>query len=266
MQRIHKTFERLQQQQRKALIPYVTAGDPDPAVTVACLHALVEAGADIIEIGIPFSDPMAEGPVIQAAMERALTHDVSLDDVLAMVKQFRETDQTTPIILMGYLNPIETVGYEAFASAAHSAGVDGLITVDLPPEEASVFRETLLAHDIATIFLISPTTTDERIKAISALATGYVYYVSLKGVTGSSSINTEEVATRIKYLRQYIVLPITVGFGIKTPETAAAMSQVADGVVVGSALVNVMAENAGNHDAVVKQAASFTKSLRDAMI
>ncbi|MAX54270.1 MAG: tryptophan synthase subunit alpha [Alcanivoracaceae bacterium] len=238
MRRIERCFERLAGENRKALIPFVTAGDPQKAVTVPLMHDMVKAGADIIELGVPFSDPMADGPVIQLACERALAHNTSTRDILGMVKTFRETDTETPVVLMGYLNPVEVMGYEAFASAASEAGVDGVLLVDLPPEEALEVKPIMDANGLDMIFLVAPTTSDARIKLIGEAGSGYLYYVSLKGVTGSAALNVDEVASRVETIRNLAKLPIGVGFGIKDAESAQAVSRVADGVVVGSALVN----------------------------
>ncbi|HEX5277203.1 MAG TPA: tryptophan synthase subunit alpha, partial [Fluviicoccus sp.] len=242
MSRIKACFAALKQQNRKALIPYITAGDPHPDHTVGQLHALVEGGADILELGIPFSDPMADGPTITKAHERALVHHTSLKRVLAMVSEFRRKDDKTPVVLMGYLNPLEIMGYDAFAKAAAAAGVDGVLTVDLPPEESEILTASLKQNGLDPIFLLAPTTTPERIRHITAAASGYVYYVSLKGVTGSNTLDIDEVAGRIAAIRQASDLPIGVGFGIKDAETAAAVARHADGVVVGSALVSRIAE------------------------
>jgi tryptophan synthase alpha chain len=237
MSRIEKRFADLQQKQRKALIPYVTAGDPQPDVTVPLMHALVEAGADLIELGVPFSDPMADGPVIQAACERALEHHVSLHGVLDMVSEFRKTDTETPVVLMGYLNPIEAWGYAEFASAAGHAGVDGVLTVDMPPEEAADFATVLRAADMDAIFLLAPTSSDERIRKVSESASGFLYYVSFKGVTGADRLDVDAVSAKLDELRRHTDLPLGVGFGIRDPESAAKVSRIADAVVVGSALV-----------------------------
>lgn len=237
MSRLTACFQRLSAQGRKALIPYITAGDPQPAVTVPALHALVAAGADILELGVPFSDPMADGPVITQGHERALVHGTSLQDVLAMVSAFRAQDADTPVVLMGYLNPVEIMGYARFADAAAAAGVDGVLIVDLPPEEAD---ELSLEYDrvgIDPIYLLAPTTTMARAARICAAARGYVYYVSLKGVTGAGSLDVDAVASRIAELRTVTQLPIGVGFGIKDATSAAAVAAHADGVVVGSVLV-----------------------------
>ncbi|MEW9898573.1 tryptophan synthase subunit alpha [Chitinivorax sp. PXF-14] len=249
MSRIESVFAALQAQGRKALIPYITAGDPSPVLTVPLMHALVEAGADIIELGVPFSDPMADGPVIQRATERALKFGVSLRDVIAMTAEFRKTNVTTPVVLMGYANPVEAMGYEAFADTAAAAGVDGLLTVDLPPEEADDLVSVLSKRGLAPIFLLAPTTPESRIEKVGELASGYVYYVSLKGVTGAANLDMSEVAARMPLLRKHIKLPIGVGFGIRDGETARAVSQVSDAVVIGSRLIQEI-ETAGGVDAV----------------
>ncbi len=243
MSRIASCMQQLKATNRKALIPYIVAGDPDAATTLAALQAMVKAGADILEIGVPFSDPMAEGPTIQKGHERALESGMSLRKVLALVQTFRKTDDKTPIVLMGYANPIERMGYAAFADAASAAGVDGLLTVDIPPEEAHELNAELKRVGIDNIFLLAPTTTDARAKQICELATGYLYYVSLKGVTGAGNLDTAEVRQKLAQFRSYTSLPLCVGFGIKDAESARAVSETADGVVVGSVLVNAMAES-----------------------
>ncbi|RDE24471.1 tryptophan synthase subunit alpha [Motiliproteus coralliicola] len=265
MSRIQQCLQSLKQQGRKALIPYVTAGDPEPGVTVGLMHAMVEAGADIIELGIPFSDPMADGPVIQLACERALVHGTRLVDVLEMVKTFRQQDNQTPVVLMGYLNPIEAIGYDNFLAQASEAGVDGVLTVDLPPEEADSFCEGLKAKGMDAIFLIAPTTTDERIKRICAAGSGYVYYVSVKGVTGSSALDVDAVASNVDRIRQYTSLPVGVGFGIRDAESAAAVAKVADGAIVGSVLVNKIAELQQQSDQIPAAVAEILASMRSAM-
>src|SRR5512135_2730916 len=237
MSRIQTAFEKLRQHNRKALIPFITAGDPDPKSTVPLMHALVEAGADVIELGVPFSDPMADGPTIQRASERALKHGVSLHDVLDMVAAFRKKDVSTPIVLMGYGNPIEAMGWETFAKRCAEAGVDGVLTVDFPPEESHEAFGHLQRHGIDPIFLLAPTTSDERIAEVAKLARGYVYYVSLKGVTGAGHLDKDEIARKIPQLRKHISLPIGVGFGIRDAETAHAVARRCDGVVVGSRIV-----------------------------
>ncbi|HJV05775.1 MAG TPA: tryptophan synthase subunit alpha [Chromobacteriaceae bacterium] len=222
---------------KKALIPFITAGDPQPAVTVELMHGLVDGGADIIELGVPFSDPMADGPVIQRASERALAHRVGLKNVLEMVAEFRQRNGTTPVVLMGYLNPVCAMGYTRFAEQAKAAGVDGVLTVDCPPEEAPELSAALTGAGLDPVFLIAPTTPLERVKEIARHARGYVYYVSLKGVTGAGNLDIDDVARKIAALREYIQVPIGVGFGIRDGATAKAISVTADAVVVGSRLV-----------------------------
>ncbi len=242
MSRLADCFATLQSQQRCALVPYLVAGDPSPAVTVPMMHQLVTVGCDIIELGIPFSDPMAEGPVIQAAHERALTHHVSLHDVLAMVTDFRRDNTSTPIVLMGYANPIMHRGYTTFAQAAETAGVDGVLVVDMPPEEAQALQDALRAVSIDIIFLLAPTTSAARMQTIIERASGYLYYVALKGVTGAGHFDQVAVKQQINAIKALTDLPLAVGFGIKEPAVAAAMAPLTDAVVVGSALVKRMAE------------------------
>ncbi|TXS95688.1 tryptophan synthase subunit alpha [Parahaliea maris] len=244
MSRIAGRFQELAAQGRKALIPYVVAGDPGVAVTVPLMHALVEAGADIIELGVPFSDPMSEGPTIQLAHERALANKVRLRDALDMVRAFREQDSTTPVLLMGYANPVERMGYAAFADAATAAGVDALLTVDIPPEEVAGVNAELHRVGMDNIFLIAPTTPDARIATITGQASGFIYYVALKGVTGAGHLDTADVAAHLARIRETTDLPLAVGFGIKDAASARAVAEVAEGVVVGSALVQRLAESA----------------------
>ncbi len=265
MSRIAAVFDALRARGRKALIPYVTAGDPAPGVTVPVMHALVEAGADIIELGVPFSDPMADGPVIQRASERALAHQTSLRDVLAMVRTFRRDNARTPVVLMGYLNPVEVMGYEAFAAAAAEAGVDGVLTVDIPPEEASELLPALNGHALDAIFLIAPTTVGSRVETICRAAGGFVYYVSLKGVTGASHLDIAGVGRKLEEIRRATDLPIGVGFGIKDAATAAAVAKVADAVVVGSALVSRIEALADRPDAIAPALAGLLAEMRQAM-
>ncbi len=265
MSRLQAQFERLRGQGRKALIPYVTAGDPQPAVTVDLMHAMVEAGADVVELGVPFSDPMADGPVIQRATERALTHHVSLHRVLEMVREFRRRDETTPVVLMGYLNPVEVMGYAAFAAGAREAGVDGVLTVDLPPEEAGELVAVLHENGLDPIFLIAPTTDEARIARIAAVASGFVYYVSLKGVTGAANLDTAAVADRLSAIRRHTELPLGVGFGVKDAATAAAVAAVADAVIVGSALVRQMEALAETPDRIAPAVAALLSEMRTAM-
>lgn len=265
MSRISDCFEQLKADGQTALIPYITAGDPEPWVTVPILHAMVEAGANILELGIPFSDPMCDGPVIQKACERALKNDMSLKHVLDMVAKFRQKDKETPIILMGYANPLEAMGYKTFAQAAEQAGVDGVLTVDMPPEESDTFMPTMAAHNIDTIFLVAPTTTEARMAKIAQHAKGFIYYVSLKGVTGSSTIDVSQLSDKLSLLRQYTDLPLGVGFGIRDSKAAAAVSEVADGVVVGSTLVNCIAEHEHNPESLPGALASLVAEMRHAI-
>ncbi len=237
MSRIQTVFSALKSQGKVALIPYITAGDPHPNHTVNLLHTLVAHGADMIELGIPFSDPMADGPVIQRASERALAHKVGLTKVFEIVKTFRQTDQKTPIILMGYANPIEAIGYVAFAERAKAADVDGVITVDYPPEECGDYVKALRARDIDPVFLLSPTTEPSRVDLIIKQASGFVYYVSLKGVTGAKNLDIVEVSQRVASIRKQTDLPVGVGFGVRDAATAKATAEIADAVVVGSRMV-----------------------------
>ena len=265
MSRIAGCFAALAEQGRKALIPYVTAGDPAPSVTVPLMHAMVEAGADIIELGIPFSDPMADGPVIQLACERSLAAGTTLARVLDMVARFRKDNDTTPVVLMGYLNPVEAMGYEKFAERAAHAGVDGVLMVDLPPEEGEALAPLFQGHGLDRVFLLAPTTTEARMQTIAAAGTGYLYYVSLKGVTGSATLNVDEVARKVETIRKHAQLPIGVGFGIKDAASARAISRVADGVVVGSALVQRIADHADQPEAIPAQVAGVLAEMRAAM-
>ena len=261
MSRLTELFSRLKRQQKRALIPYVVAGDPSPSGTVQLLHRLVAAGADVLEVGVPFSDPMSEGLVIQLGHERALANGITLRAVLDLVQEFRLDNTETPVVLMGYANPIERFGYDAFAEASANAGVDGLITVDLPPEEVERLDSALMRVGIDNILLISPTTANERIKTIVGRARGFIYYVAVKGVTGSGQLDVDEVAERVAVIRGLTDLPIAVGFGIKDAESAQRVAGVADAVVVGSALINEMvrksqtdvhAEEIQIHEAAVK--------------
>jgi tryptophan synthase alpha chain len=263
MSRIQSVFSTLKQQGKTALIPYITAGDPDPKFTVSLMHTLVEHGADMIELGVPFSDPMADGPVIQRASERALMHKVGLTAVLEMVKTFRETDQATPIILMGYANPIEAIGAVAFADRAKAADVDGVITVDYPPEECGGFVKELRARDIDPVFLLSPTTEPKRVELIVNQASGFVYYVSLKGVTGAANLDIVEVASRVASIRQQTNLPVGVGFGIRDAATAKATAAIADAVVVGSRMV--LAIEASNETNLLSNVATLMAELKAAV-
>jgi len=265
MSRISSLFAELEKQGKKALIPYVTAGDPNPAVTVDMMHSLVKAGADIIELGVPFSDPMADGPTIQLACERALEHNTSLRDVLAMVAEFRQSNADTPVVLMGYLNPVEAMGYETFAKAANESGVDGVLMVDMPPEESGENAQIFSDNELDIIYLIAPTTTNERITEIAKFSSGYVYYVSIKGVTGSASLDVADVEQNLVRIRERVNVPVGVGFGIKDGATAAAVAKVADGVIVGSALVNKIAENANQPDQAIAEVSAVLAEMRTAM-
>jgi tryptophan synthase alpha chain len=263
MSRISKVFETLRSQRRKALIPFITAGDPRPQTTVPLMHALVKGGADIIELGVPFSDPMADGPVIQRSSERALAQGVTLRNVLDFVAEFRRTDATTPVVLMGYANPIESMGLDRFADAATGAGADGVLVVDYPPEEAETLVKTLDSRGLQTIFLLSPTTVDERLKQVAELGRGYLYYVSLRGVTGAANIDIDDVASRIARIKSFTTLPVGVGFGIRDGATAANVARVADAVVIGSRLVQEIDE--AGPEAAPERIAAIIREIRTAM-
>jgi tryptophan synthase alpha chain len=263
MNRIDATFAALRAAGRTALIPYVTAGDPSLAATLSILQALTAAGADVIELGVPFSDPMADGPVVQRASERALAQGVGLNDVLAIVSAFRQRNATTPLVLMGYANPIEAMGATTFADRAQVAGVDGVIVVDYPPEEASEFAALLRAHGVAPIFLLSPTTPAARITTVGALARGYVYYVSLKGVTGAGHLDTADVIAKLAEIRKHIALPIGVGFGIRDAAGAQAIAAHADAVVIGSRLIQEI--EAGPADQAAARAGAWLATIRTAI-
>lgn len=266
MNRITRKFADLKAKNQSALIPFVTCGDPSIDTTLEVMHQMVENGADILELGVPFSDPMADGPVIQLANERSLEHNTSLSDVMALVTKFRESNTNTPVVLMGYLNPIEFMGYEKFVTMAKKSGVDGLITVDLPPEEAGKLGALLKEQDIATIYLITPTTSDERAKSILQNCQGYVYYVSLKGVTGSNQLNVEDVTNQVGKIRQMTNLPVAVGFGIRDAKTASQISVIADGVVVGSVLVNKIASLANeSSQKIANEVSHIIKGMRESM-
>jgi tryptophan synthase alpha chain len=265
MSRIAARFEQLREQGRTALIPFITAGDPTPDVTVPLMHAMVAAGADLIELGVPFSDPIADGPVIQRATERALAQGVSLDDVLGMVRRFRAQDPETPVILMGYLNPIEVMGYEVFSAAAREAGLDGALVVDVPPEEGHALVATLQGQGIDLVYLLAPTSTEARIARIGEVASGFVYYVSVKGVTGAGHLDTAAVADKVGLIKSLIRLPVGVGFGINNPETAAQVARVADAVIVGSAIVSRIESLAATPDRIPGTVAEFLTSLRQAI-
>ena len=265
--RLMAVFDRLDG--RAALIPYITTGDPAVEATVPLMHALVQAGADVIELGVPFSDPMADGPVIQRAAERAVARGVSLRTVLDIVKSFREDDSTTPVVLMGYANPIEAMGQQEFVQAAAQAGVDGVLTVDYPPEECESFAQDLSSHHIDPIFLLAPTSTDQRIQRIADIARGYVYYVSLKGVTGSSSLDVEDVTKQLQRIRQYVTIPVGVGFGIRDAQSAKQVGQHADAVVIGSKLIETMENHVNEHDGdipgAIQAAADWLATVHQAL-
>jgi len=262
--RIDQCFQSLAGQRRAALIPFITAGDPQPGWTVGIMHSLVESGADVLELGVPFSDPAADGPVIQAASERAIAHGVSLGTVLQMVRDFRQNDTDTPVVLMGYLNPLERYGHAEFARDAAQAGVDGILMVDCPPEEMQLLRSELDEHDIYPICLVAPTTTPERMSRIAAQARGYIYYVSFKGITGANRLEQSSLRQPVEELRAHCDLPLAVGFGIKGPESAAAVANLADGVVIGSALIEQLADSTDEQQACVR-AADFLAPIREAM-
>jgi tryptophan synthase alpha chain len=251
MSRIPACFEALQKAGRKGLIPYITAGDPHPSLTVPLMRALVEAGADILELGVPFSDPMADGPVVQRAGDRALKHGVGLADVLSLVAAFRQQDGNTPVVLMGYANPVEAMGVGKFVAAAKQAGVDGVIVVDYPPEECEDFSALAKKNGIDPIFLLAPTSTDKRIEEVGRCGSGYLYYVSLRGITGAANIDVSEVAARIPRIRAATKLPIGVGFGIRDAESARRIAQAADAVVIGSRIIEVI-ESAGPQHAAAR--------------
>lgn len=265
MSRIAKTFADLRAAHRRALIPFVTAGDPNNDVTVPLMHALVEAGADIVELGVPFSDPMADGPVIQRASERALRGGTNLSRVLGMVREFRRKNTATPVVLMGYLNPFEIAGYDAFARAAADAGVDGVLTVDLPPEESGEFQAAVRANDMDLIFLLAPTSDETRIRRICDTASGFVYYVSLKGVTGASNLDVASVAEKVKQIKAFTELPVGVGFGISDGRTAAEIAAVSDAVVVGSVLVKSIESALDRPQEIPPMLAAVLAEMRRAM-
>ena len=263
MSRIAGRFAELKAAGRKALILFVTAGDPEPALTVPLMHALAESGADMLEIGVPFSDPMADGPVIQRASERALKHGVSLSDVLSSVSSFRKQNSKTPVVLMGYANPIEAMGVEKFVDAAKAAGVDGLIVVDYPPEECGPFVELCGKAGIDCIFLLAPTSTEARIREVARAGSGFVYYVSLRGVTGAGHLDADEVLARLPKIRAATRLPVGVGFGIRDAESARRISRGADAVVIASRLIQEL--EAVPPAQAVECARAFVKPIREAM-
>jgi tryptophan synthase alpha chain len=263
MSRIQGRFESLARDRRKALIPFITAGDPHPSLTVPLMRALVEAGADILELGVPFSDPMADGPVIQRAGDRALKHGVGLSDVLGLVAAFRKADEATPVVLMGYANPIEAMGVERFVDAASLAGVDGVIVVDYPPEECVEFSELAKKNGIDPVFLLAPTSTDKRIHEVARIGSGYLYYVSLRGISGAANIDLSDVAARIPKIRAATRLPIGVGFGIRDAESARRVAQTADAVVIGSRIIQEIED--GSADQAVARVKAFLQPIRRAL-
>jgi len=263
MSRIQASFTKLQAAGRKALIPYVTAGDPFADATVEIMLAMAKAGADVIELGVPFSDPMADGPVIQKASERALAKGIGMPQVLAAVRGFRARNDATPVVLMGYANPVERYGVERFVVDARSAGVDGVLVVDYPPEECEAFAATLRDAGLDPIFLLAPTSTDERIREVGRIASGYVYYVSLKGVTGAGHLDTAAVAQMVPRIKQHVKLPVGVGFGIRDAQTARAVAAVSDAVVIGSALVQLLETRERSN--VAAAAADFIGGIRAAL-
>ena len=267
MSRIDTTLSQLKAQGRKALIPFVTAGFPFANSTPSLMHAMAAAGADIIELGVPFSDPSADGPVIQKAGDRALAYGIGLVQVLAMVREFRQTNSTTPVVLMGYANPIERYdqkhGQDSFIRDASAAGVDGVLVVDYPPEECVEFAAKLRAHSMDLIFLLAPTSTDERMQQVAQVASGYVYYVSLKGVTGSGALDIDAVEAMLPRIRQHVSVPVGVGFGIRDAQTAKAIGRVADAVVIGSRLIQLIENESA--DKVNAVAADFLSGIRQAL-
>ncbi|HNA02315.1 MAG TPA: tryptophan synthase subunit alpha [Rhodocyclaceae bacterium] len=263
MSRIRIAFERLHQQGRKALIPFITAGDPDPQATVPLMHGLVAGGADIIELGVPFSDPMADGPTIQRASERALKWGISLRTVLGIAHQFRKDDPHTPVVLMGYANPIEAMGVDAFCKSARESGVDGVLVVDYPPEEARDFALKVRAHGIDPIFLLAPTSAESRYRDVAEVGSGYIYYVSLKGVTGAGHLDVSDVAARIPRIRAQVGMPVGVGFGIRDAATAKQLAAIADAVVIGSRIVEEI-ENSPREQAVAR-VTEFLRGIREAL-
>ncbi|MFV2060308.1 MAG: tryptophan synthase subunit alpha [Gammaproteobacteria bacterium] len=265
MNRLETCFLNLREQGKTALVPYIVTGDPGLDLTVPLMRAMVRSGANIIELGVPFSDPMADGPVIQRAAERALKFDTGLEDVFEIVKTFRQRDDKTPIVLMGYLNPIEVMGYKRFIKEAVSAGVDGVLTVDLPPEEAAGFTSICSEEGLDPIYLIAPTTSPQRMKMISKFAKGFVYYVSIKGVTGAANIDIKEVRSRIDTIKEFIHLPIGVGFGIKDASTAAKVAKSSDAVVIGSAIIKLIEQNLQVPAKIVTEVSDFLAGVRKSL-
>jgi tryptophan synthase alpha chain len=265
MGRIEQRFSELRGAGRSGLVTFITAGDPNPEVTLACMQALVRGGADLIELGVPFSDPMADGPTIQRASERALAAGMTLSKVLDLVSRFRVVDAVTPVVLMGYLNPVEHLGYREFATRAAAAGVDGVLTVDLPPEEAGDLSAELRRAGLDCIYLLAPTSSPERVRAVCAQASGFVYYVSVKGVTGDKTFEAGDVAHRIRELKAATALPVGVGFGVRTPAAAAALAELADAVIVGSVLVELVEQHVDSGTAAAEALEQFVAGLRRAI-
>ena len=262
MNRLAQCFSNLHNNGSKAVVPFITAGDPAPDQTVSILNALVSGGADIIELGVPFSDPMADGPVIQKSSERALEHGTSLNDVLNMVSEFRKENKMTPVILMGYLNPVEIMGYKVFADKAKAAGVDGVLIVDQPPEEADDLQKELKRCDLDQIFLLSPTTSDDRIKFICSKASGFLYYVSLKGVTGSDRLDVTTIKDKIENIRSNTTLPVGVGFGIKDARTAKEVAVFSDAIIIGSTLVSKISDLSTQKENMINEIKNFLSEIR----
>jgi tryptophan synthase alpha chain len=263
--RITACFQTLAEQKRKALVVYLVAGDPNPTITVPLMHAMVARGASIIELGFPFTDPEAEGPVIQLAHERAMQHRVSLRQSMDMVEEFRLQDQTTPVVLMGYVNPIESMGHEAFAARAAQAGVDGTILVNVPPEEGLVLDKAMIAHGLDPIYLLAPTTLEARARMIFERSRGFTYYVSLKGTTGAGNLDIDDVREKVSAFKQYATTPLVVGFGIKDGKSAAQVAQVSDGAVVGTALVSLMEAHLDDPQAMQQAVGDLISEMRQAM-
>jgi tryptophan synthase alpha chain len=263
MSRIAARFEALRRAGRKGLVPYICAGDPSPELTVPLMHALARAGADVIELGVPFSDPMADGPVIQRATERALRNGVGLRRTLQLAAEFRRADYTTPVVLMGYANPIEHMGRDVFASAARAAGVDGVLVVDYPPEECRDFAAAMRAAGIDPIFLLAPTSTDDRIESVARQASGYIYYVSLKGTTGAGHLDVASVASKLPLIRRHTSVPVGVGFGIRDAASACAIAQVADAVVIGSRIIQEL--ESAPPERAVESVENFLRGIRAAL-
>ena len=263
MNRINTVFKR----QKSTFISYLVCGDPDLNTTLKIMHSMVKNGVDLIEVGIPFTDPIADGPVIQKGIERALKNRVSLTDVFDLVENFRKKDKTTPIVLMGYLNPIENMGYRKFSKLAKSKGVDGILIVDLPPEESFVINKELIRNNLSQIFLASPTTEDKRLKNIIEYSSGYLYYVSLKGITGSSLVDFQPIKKRIKMIKKLSdnKIPVSVGFGIKTAEAAHKISIFSDGIIIGSSIVELIEKNQHNKALMHKKIIKFIKSIRSSL-